>query len=176
MNILFSILKWFGRLLSSLVIFIVVCMAWVGLLYVFKPWTSANTGEWLGSRPIVVTSGTTNKTRVILFRKLADETKADPTLVPWPVTATGTYEDGQVHSTWKTVSGKTWQFEVVWDERDYLFESRYRLEGEKPVLVESRGRDPSLGFQGVLLAVISLAVWRIVGRWRRRRTPVTENR
>jgi hypothetical protein len=25
-------------------------------------------------------------------------------------------------------------------------ESRYRLEGEKPVLVQARGRDPSLGF------------------------------
>jgi hypothetical protein len=174
MNILFRLLKSFGRLLTSMVIFIVVCIAWVGLLFVFKPWTSAHSGEWLDSRPIAVTSGATNKTKVILFRKLAEETKADSTLVPWPATATGTYEDGKVRSTWKTVGGKAWQFEVVWDERDYLLESRYRLEGDKPVLIESRGRDPSLGFQGVLLAVVSLMVWRITGWWRRRRTPLAK--
>jgi hypothetical protein len=51
-------------------------------------------------------------------------------------------------------------FEVIWDDRDHVMESRYRLEGQKPVLVESRGRDPAIGFQGMVLAVLTLVIWK----------------
>lgn len=176
MNILLRLLKWFGRMLSGLLIFIALCMAWTGLLIVTNPWSTANLGEWPDSRPIAVASGVTNKTRVILFRNFAEEKKADPSLVPWPATASGSNQEGgedqedQVHTTWKTVSGEAWQFEVSWDDMDNLLESRYRLDGENPVLVEARGRDPGLAFQGIILAVVSLIVWRIAGWWRRRKT------
>jgi hypothetical protein len=172
MRILFKLLKGFGRLVFGLVIFIVVAMVWTGLLFVVNPWSSARSGEWPDSRPIAVTSGATNTTRVILFRNLAEETKVDASLVPWPATSSGSNQvdhgDSPVHTTWKTVSGKLWQFEVSFEDRDHLLESRYRLEGETPVLVESRGRDPGLGFLGVILAVISLIVWRMAGWWRSR--------
>ena len=176
MNVLLRLLKSFGRMLLGLVTFFALCLAWTGVLFVFNPWSAAKPGEWPDSRPIAVTSGTTNKTRVILFRNLAEEKKADPSLVPWPATASGSNQDdnqdGNVHSSWKTVSGKAWQFEVSWDDRDHLLESRYRLDGEIPVLVETRGRDPSFGFLGVILAVVSLILWRIAGWWRRRRVSI----
>jgi hypothetical protein len=75
---------------------------------------------------------------------------------------------GQAYTAWKTVSGKSWQFEVVWDDRDHVMESRYRLEGQKPVLVEMRGRDASIAFQGMVLAVLTLLIWKISKWWRRR--------
>lgn len=176
MNFFLRFLKGCGRLIAGFVLFIALCMAWIGLLFVFQPWISSDSGEFAGSVPIAVTSGATNKTRVIRFRKLAEETKTDPSLVPWPSTVSGAHPTGDGHATWNTVGGKPWQFEVVIDERDYLLESRYRLEGEKPVLVESRTRDPGLGFQGVILAVISWIGWRIVRWWRRRRVPASPAR
>lgn len=175
MNLLSNFLKVVGRLITGFILFVLLCMAWIGLLFVFQPWISSDTGEWTGSLPIAVTSGETNKTRVIRFRKFVEEAQIDPSLVPWPTTVSGAYPEGEGHATWKTVGGKPWQFEVVIDERDYLLESRYRLEGEKPVLVESRIRDPSLGFQGVILAVISWIISRIVRWWRRRRVPMPPN-
>jgi hypothetical protein len=168
MSILLRILKGFGRLIAGLMTFVGLTMAWTGLLFVVNPWTSAGSGEWPGSRPVAVTSGVTNKTRVILFRNLADETKADPSLVPWPATASGSNQDGDVHTTWATVSGKKWQYEVSWDDRDHLLESRYRLDGKKPVLIEDRGRDPGLAFKGIILAIFSIVVLKIVG-WSRRK-------
>jgi hypothetical protein len=104
-----------------------------------------------------------------LYRKLEDEAKSDPTLVPWPLTATGAGQDGDAVTKWTTLGGKPWQFEAVWEDRDHLIESRCRLDGEKPILVQACVRDPSLGFFGVILAAMTLLVWKITLWWRRRR-------
>lgn len=175
MTVFLKLLKGVGRLLSGLAVFIGLTLAWTGLLYGINPWSSAHPGQWPDSRPIAVTSGATQKTRVILFRRLAEETRADPSLVPWPATTSGSNQDDRVHTAWKTSSSKAWQFEVIWDDRDHLLESRYRLEGEKPVLVEHRGRDPGLAFQGIILAVISIIVWRVTGWWRRKASKVSRS-
>jgi hypothetical protein len=84
------------------------------------------------------------------------------------------YELGEAHTAWNTVSDKPWQFEVIWDDRDHVMESRYRLEGQKPVLVESRGRDPAIGFQGMVLAVLTLVIWKTTKWWRRRRAAANQ--
>ena len=171
MNFLLSFIKGVGRLIAGFILFISLCMVWIGVLFVFKPWDASSSGEWAGSLPIAVTSGMTDKTQIIRFRQFADQTKADRSLVPWPTTPSGVDPGAAGHATWKIVGGKPWQFEVVIDERDRIMESRYRLEGEKPVLVESRMRDPGLAFQGIILAVISWIAWRIVRWWRNRRVP-----
>jgi hypothetical protein len=81
------------------------------------------------------------------------------------------YELGEAHTAWNTVSDKPWQFEVICD---HVMESRYRLEGQKPVLVESRGRDPAIGFQGMVLAVLTLVIWKTTKWWRRRRAAANQ--
>ena len=168
MHLILRIIRAVGRGLLALMVFFGLCVAWTGILFVINPWSNVDSGTWQRHHPIVVGSGESGKTRVILYRKLEDEVKADPTLVPWPLTATGTGQDGGAFTKWTTVGGKPWQFEASWDDRDHLMESRYRLEGEKPVLVQARGRDPSLGFLGVILAVITLVLWKIALWWRRR--------
>ena len=168
MNLIVKIIRTVGRGLLGLVAFFGLCVAWTGILFVINPWSNVESGAWQPRHPIIVGSGESGKTRVILYRRLEDEAKADPTLVPWPLTATGTGQDGGAFTKWTTVGGKPWQFEASWDDRDHLIESRYRLDGEKPVLIQSRGRDPSLGFIGVILAVITLVLWKILLWWRRR--------
>lgn len=67
------------------------------------------------------------------------------------------------------MDGEKWRYEVRWENRDYLLESRYRLDGDTPVLVATRGRSPALAFQAIILAVVTLVLWRIGRWWRRRR-------
>jgi hypothetical protein len=168
MQLILKIIRAAGRGLLALVVFFGLSIGWTGILFVINPWSNVDSGAWPRQHPIIVGSGESGKTRVILYRHLEAEVKADPTLVPWPLTATGTGQDGGVFTKWTTVSDKPWQFEASWDDRDHLMESRYRLEGERPVLVQARGRDPSFGFLGVILATITLVIWKIVMWWRRK--------
>ena len=163
-----ALLRWFGRVAMAFALFFALAIGWTGVLYAVNPWSSVQPGEWPRHRPIVVSSGGRENSRVILYRSLAEETQKDPALVPWPATPSGAAQVGQAYTAWKTVSGKSWQFEVVWDDRDHVMESRYRLEGQKPVLVEMRGRDASIAFQGMVLAVLTLLIWKISKWWRRR--------
>ena len=169
MNLVFKMIRAVGRGLLALLTFFGLCVAWTGALFVINPWSSIDSGTWQHSRPIVVGSGETGKTRVILYRQFEEQKKVDPNLVPWPLTPNGTAQDERAITRWSTVGGKPWQFEASWDDGDHLLESRYRLDGEKPVLVQVRGRDPGLGFVGVILAVVSLVVWKIVLWWRGRK-------
>lgn len=169
-----ALLRWFGRMVLALLSFFAIAIGWTAVLYAVNPWATAQSGEWPRHRPIVVSSGAKEKTRVILYRQLADETQKDPSLVPWPATPSGTAQVGEAHTAWNTVSDKPWQFEVIWDDRDHVMESRYRLEGQKPVLVESRGRDPAIGFQGMVLAVLTLVIWKTTKWWRRRRAAANQ--
>ncbi len=168
MPLILKMIRAVGRGLLGLVIFFGLGVAWTGILFVINPWSSVDSGTWNHNHPIIVASGESGKTRVILYRKLEGEMKADPTLVPWPLTTSGTGQEDGVFTKWTSVGGKPWQFEASWDDRDHLLESRYRLEGEKPVLVQARSRDPSLGFLGVILTAITLVVWKLVLWWRRR--------
>lgn len=169
MTFILNLLKGLGRLLLGLLVFVLLAVSWTAALYVFFPWTTADTGHWPDRSPVVVTSGATGNTHAIPFRELAKEAKADPSLVPWPSTATGNSTNGEVRCAWKTASGGAWQFEVACHVREYVWESRYRLDGESPVLAESRVRGPSIAFRGAILAVITLIAMRIGKWWRRRR-------
>lgn len=176
MLILKKLWRGLRRLFSGLLIFVGLAWAWGMLLYSINPWSTASPGEWPGSRPIAISSPATQTTRVILYRHLEEATLADPALVPWPATASGSNQLDRLHTTWETASGKPWQFEVRWDDRDHVLDSRYRLEGKKPVLVESRGRDVGVAFQGIILALVSILVWHI-GKWVRKKmvkSPIAE--
>ena len=162
-------LRGIGRLVSGVFLLLGIGLAWGILLYLFVPWVAAEPGVWPQQSPIAVTSPATGVTRVILYRSLADEVRKDPSLLPWPGSASGTASDGQVETEWKTVAGKNWQFEVSWDDRDHLLQSRYRLDGQQPVLVESRGRDVAIAFQAIVLALPTLLVWKLAAWWHRRR-------
>ncbi len=164
-----ALLRGVGRAVSAFVLFFAMAIGWTAVLYAVNPWSAVQNGAWPTHRPIVVSSGATQQSRVILYRHLAQETDKDPTLVPWPATPEGATQDGHVHTAWKTVSGERWQFEVLWDDRDHVLESRYRLEGKTPVLVEARGRDPAIAFQGIVLAILTLVIWKTTTWWRRRR-------
>ena len=171
MALLMRVLRASGRFLRGVMLFFGLCLAWMGVLYVLQFWTDAEGDAWPLAYPIAVTHVATGTTQVIPFRALAEARKADPSLVPWPVTPSGSTQEGRVHTTWSTVQGERWQFEVRWEERDRLMESRYRLDGNTPVLVATRGRGPALGFQAIILAVATIVLvvlWRMVRRWRRR--------
>lgn len=174
MNWLWKFLTRAGSILLALGVFFSLCLGWTMALYVLNPWSSAGPGEWPDRRPIAVTNGKSGKTRIILYRYLANEIEKDPTLVPWPATSEGTGQEGQAHTAWEAVGGKPWEYEVSWDDGDHRLESRYRLDGDKPVLVESRGRDPGVAFQGIFLAVLTLIVWKSVAWWHRRRMQYTQ--
>lgn len=169
MNWLWRLFKGIGRMALDLGLFFALCLGWTMILYVLNPWSAAEPDKWPGQRPIAVTSGESGTTRIILYRNFPDAIEKDPTLVPWPTTTAGTGQEGQARTAWKSVAGKPWQFEVSWDDGDHLLESRYRLDGDKPVLVEARGRDPGIAFQGIVLAVLTLIGWKFVAWWRRRK-------
>ena len=172
MSLLVRFLRGIGRFLRGVLLFFGLCLVWTGLLYVLQFWSDAGMDPWPGAYPVAVTHVATGTTQVIPFRALAEARKADPSLVPWPVTPSGSTQEGRVHTAWSTVQGERWQFEVRWEDRDYLLESRYRLDGDIPVLVATRGRGPALAFQAIILAVATIvlvALWRMVQRWRHRR-------
>ena len=142
-------------------------------MYILNPWLTAQTGKWPELRPIAVTSSETGKTRIILYRNFASAMDQDSTLVPWPGTSTGSCQEEQVYTAWKTVGGKPWQYEVTWEDGDHIFESRYRLEGETPVLIETRGRDIRIAFEGIVLGILTLIVWKSFA-WSQRRMKLSE--
>jgi hypothetical protein len=90
-----ALLRWFGRMVLALLSFFAIAIGWTAVLYAVNPWATAQSGEWPRHRPIVVSSGAKEKTRVILYRQLADETQKDPSLVPWPATPSGTAQSGR---------------------------------------------------------------------------------
>lgn len=165
-------LRGIGRFVRNVMLFFGLCLAWTGALYVLQFWSDAGGDAWPSAYPIAVTHVATGTTRVIPYRALAEARNADPSLVPWPVTPSGSAEEDRVHTTWSTVQGERWQFEVRWEERDRLMETRYRLDGDTPVLVATRGRGPALAFQAIILAVATIVLvvlWRMGQWWRRRR-------
>ncbi len=162
------LLRGIGRFVRGVLLFFGLCLAWTGALYVLQFWSAADGGAWPAAYPIAVTHAT-GTTQVIPFRKLEEARKADPSLVPWPVTPSGSAQEDRVHTSRNTVDGEKWRYEVRWENRDYLLESRYRLDGDTPVLVATRGRSPALAFQAIILAVVTLVLWRIGRWWRRRR-------
>jgi len=168
MNILLKMLRALGRGLFGLGVFVALAIGWTTVMFFVNPWSSADPGRWPGVRPIIVGSRDTGKTRVILYSRFAAEQQADPTLVPWPLVPDGTGLEGRARTAWQTVDAKAWQYQASWDDGDYILESRYRLDGQQPVLVEIRGRDPSLGFWGMVLALLSVLVWKALRWWRRR--------
>lgn len=169
MNLFWKVLGTLGRGLSALAVFVAMAVGWTLLVFFFSPWFSAESNRWPSACPIIVGSAETGQTRVILYHRFAAEQKADPTLVPWPLVPAGTGQEGQVRTAWQSVAGKAWRYEARWDDGDYILESRYRLDGTRPVLVESRRRDPSLGLIGILLALFTLVIWKAVQWWQQRR-------
>lgn len=172
MALFMRLLRGIGRFARNVMLFFGLCLAWTGALYVLQFWSDAGGDAWPSAYPIAVTHVATGTTQVIPYRDLAEARKADPSLVPWPVTPSGSTQEGRVHTTWSTVEGRRWQFEVRWEDHDHLLESRYRLDGGTPVLVATRGRGPALAFQAIILAVATIvlvALWRMAQRWRRRR-------
>ncbi len=171
MALFMRLLRGIGRFARNVMLFFGLCLAWTGALYVLQFWSDAGGDAWPSAYPIAVTHVATGTTQVIPYRDLAEARKADPSLVPWPVTPSGSTQEGRVHTTWSTVQGQRWQFEVRWEDHDHLLESRYRLDGGTPVLVATRGRGPALAFQAIILAVATIvlfALWRMAQRWRRR--------
>lgn len=163
-----ALLRKLGHAVRGHVLFFAVALGWTGLLYTLYPWTAASTGDWPEQRPIAVSSAGRTDSRVILYRQLEAELQKDPTLVPWPATPAGSALAGQIRTSWNTVHGKAWQFEVVWDDHDHILESRYRVQGQRAVLVASRVRDVSIAFKGLLLAIVTLLLWKATQWWRRR--------
>lgn len=163
-----AFLRRIGRAALGHVLFFAVAIGWTGLLYAVYPWTTTVTSQWPGHSPIAVSSGGRTNSRIILYRELSMEMQKDPELVPWPATPTGTASAGQIHTHWKTDRGKPWQLEVSWDDKDHVLESRYRLQGQHPVLVATRVRDVSIAFKGMLLAILTLLFWKAAQWWRQR--------
>ena len=124
MSLLVRFLRGIGRFLRGVLLFFGLCLVWTGLLYVLQFWSDAGMDPWPGAYPVAVTHVATGTTEVIPFRALPEARKADPSLVPWPVTPSGSTQEGRVHTAWSTVQGERWQFEVRWEDRDYLLESR----------------------------------------------------
>ena len=176
MKLLRALLKGIARMVTAVMLFVSIGLVYGVLLYLWVPWSAAAPDAWPLQRPIAVSSAASGQTRVILYRNLAHEMQNDPTLVPWPGTSAGIGQMGEAKTEWKTVEGQSWQFEVSWDDRDRLLQSRYRLEGERPVLVETRGRDPAIAFQSIALTALTLLVWKLTAWWRQRRVTKAETR
>ena len=164
MHWLWKLICALGRGVFGLVVFFVLSIAWIGVLFLVNPWMASS--HWKHQHPIIVGNTATGVTRVVLYPVFENEKNS--ALVPWPLVPSGTGREGWVRTAWKTVDGHAWQFEARWDDGDYILESRYRVDGRTPVLVESRGRDPGLGLIGMALAVITLLLWKAVRWWRRR--------
>lgn len=160
--------KSIARLLLGLLLLISLSLAWTWVLYFFAPWVAASNGAWPPHRPIVVSSIQQPQARVILYRELAEQRQSDPALRLWSGPGSGRLNDGGLRTEWRAVTGEAWQLEARWEDGDYLMESRYRLEAQTPLLIESRERDPGLAIKGLGLAVLSLSAWRLVAWWRRR--------
>lgn len=149
-----------GRLLLALAVFIALCLGWTFALMAMAPWQTAPPGDWPAHRPLVV-SEPSGLNRVMLYRDYRQALTAGQPLFPWPAVATGERREPGRFVRWQTVAGRSWQFEVLWDDGDHVLESRYRLDGERPVLVESRGRDPGIALRGIIAAVLTVLVWKL---------------
>lgn len=171
-------MQWLGRFfrgllrgLLGLVLFCVLAVAWTAVLFFVDPWHKAPAGDWPRLSPLVVSSAQSGRSWVVLPWQLAKLQQEDPGLQPWPRQPAGEMQEGGVRAAWKSVAGAPWQYEVSWDDGDNILESRYRVEGERAVLIEYRGRTPALAFQGMGLALLSLLLWKL-GRWLWRRKKV----
>jgi|GEM_PF-6825870 len=176
MSLIKRIMLWLMKAFLALVFFFALCVVWGMLLMQFWPWDVAGpsvNNSWPSRFPLPV-SNAAGQTIVMSYKDIEVALKQQQVSAPWPAAASGEMEierpgqKGKSRLAWTSVAGKPWRFELKLDERDYIYQVRYRLDGDKPVLVESRVRGPQIGFLSVPLALLSVIVWKTFAWWRRR--------
>ncbi|AGX87096.1 hypothetical protein [Candidatus Symbiobacter mobilis] len=170
MRFAFGFFRFLGRGILGLGLFMLLSVLWTMVMFAFNPWLDAKAGQWRKMQPIIVGDAEAGTTRVVLYGTWIEERSSKPHLVPLPLDAEGTQRAAHVFTAWRKVADQPWQYEATWDDGDYLLQSRYRVDARGiPVLIQARGRDPSLAFLGMILAVVTLVIWKGYARWRTHR-------
>ena len=164
------------HLILGLVSFIFIALAWGFLLMQFWPWEAAAPDGWSPGYQLLITDSA-GRTKTITYQEYLDLVKHGQRIEAQPATESGGIQINQPSQgnknrlTWTTATNQPWQYELSYDQRDYLHQIRYRVEGEKPILVQTRIRGPQIGLLIIPLTLISMIIWRVVCWWRKRIRP-----
>ena len=166
-------LRWIFRLVEGLVSFSCIALAWGFLLMQFWPWEAVSPDGWSPGYQLLITDRA-GQTKAITYQEYLDSVSYGQSMVVQPATESGEIQIDQPSQgnknklTWTTMTSKPWQYELSYDERDYLYQIRYRVEGGKPLLIQTRIRGPQIGILVIPLALMSVIIWRVVCWFRKR--------
>lgn len=138
-----------------------VGLTWVWAVGLIMAWPWDKTGQWESDYRLVATCRNNEACSVPYAQLAAAKTQGVYTVLqpPEPV---GELQESDAWLRWRTVAGKPWQFEVGRSSWHFETVIRYRLDGEMPVLLESKSYDV-----GILLYAMPLALTMIVGMFLR---------
>lgn len=174
-------MKFLAMLLSGTRILVQMLLLYLGIfaiLWFTEPWRPAEPDAWNRLDRIVVTD-TSGKTVPLPYSDYLTARKGGQAPLARPSEPSGSMAISvpgratQDHVTWQTASSDLpWRFQVDYDARDYVRQVRYRLEGERLILVERRSRGQETGFTTLVYSLVALVVWKMVAAYVRRREPL----
>lgn len=150
----------FRSVFAWLMVFVGVFWAWTVALMIAWPWNKD--GKWTRDMQIVAVCA--NKEPCSLnYGNLADA-KAQGKITSFaPAEPVGEIQEPDAWIKWTTETGKDWQYEVKRSSWHFEARTRYRIENDAPVLVQSRLVDAD-----ILLYSLPLAAFSVLGLFFRR--------
>lgn len=127
---------------------IFVLLYWVSAVALMVGWPWNKDGKWSNDLPLVATCAKQEPCGVT-YGRLAEARQQGQVLSLSVKEPIGEIKEEDNWLKWETVSGQAWQFEVKRSSRYFETRTRYRLEGDSPVLVQSR----DVGAQALIFAL-----------------------
>lgn len=150
-----------AALFPTLMGFCVLAWVWSFALYTYWPWSKG--GEWLPAFPIVAVCSD-DQICTVPYGELAASQSANKVKSLLPEAAIGetTYESFLVR--WKLIPGG---IETKLSSWNYQTTVRYRIEDDKPVLVEYQEITVKVFLIAIVAALVSLGLFKLYARRKR---------
>lgn len=144
----------FRSVFAWMMVFVGVFWAWTVALMIAWPWNKD--GKWTQDMRVVAVCA--NKEPCSLNYGDLAGAKAQGKIASFaPAEPVGEIQERDAWIKWTAETGKDWQYEVKRSSWHFEARTRYRIENDAPVLVQSRLVDADIMFYSLPLAVFSVA-------------------
>lgn len=133
--------------------FVGIFWAWTVALMVAWPWQK--TSEWVPAMRLVAVCANKEACSV-RHGDIAAARSSGKISGLVPAEAVGEVQEPDAWIRWRKESGKPWEWEVKTSSWNFEYAVRYRLDGDKPLLVEARAVDGDMMLYAFPLALFTL--------------------
>lgn len=133
-----------------------VALSWVWTVALILAWPNEKNPAWEPDFRLVAVCAN-GEACSVPYGQLAEVRSAGTVKTMTPPEPIGEVAESDAWLSWKTATGKPWQYEVKRSSWNFETTVRYRFDGETPVLVELHRYDTKLFLYALPLALFTLA-------------------